>query len=147
MHALDKLRPLALLLLRVALGVIFIYHGYPKLLGNMRGISHIFSRGGFPGSFALISGAIEFFGGAMLIVGIFTRIAALVISCETAVALWKVHHMFSNPRALSNYELSLACFVGAFALATNGADLLSLDRAVFGGGGRGGPVRKAKARG
>jgi hypothetical protein len=37
MEALEKLRPLALLLLRAALGVIFIYHGYPKLFVNSHG--------------------------------------------------------------------------------------------------------------
>ena len=145
MHALDKLRPLALLLLRLALGVIFIYNGYPKLMGNARGLGHIFSRGGFSASFPFFSGGIEFFGGAMLIVGIFTRIAALAISCELAAGLWRAHHLFSNPAGVSNYQFPLACCVGAFALATFGPGLFSLDPAMFGAGGRG-AARKAKAR-
>ena len=36
MQGLEKLKPLALLLLRVALGAIFIYHGYPKLFTHTR---------------------------------------------------------------------------------------------------------------
>lgn len=33
MQHLEKLKPVALLLLRLGLGVIFVYHGYPKLFG------------------------------------------------------------------------------------------------------------------
>ena len=45
MDALEKLKPLALLLLRAAVGVIFIFHGYPKLFTHahetMQGFGHI----------------------------------------------------------------------------------------------------------
>ncbi len=66
MRSLEKLRPLALLLLRVALGVIFIYHGYPKLFGHTRQTMYAFAHMGFSPYFAYLAGVIEFFGGCLL---------------------------------------------------------------------------------
>ena len=59
----EKLRPLALLLLRLGLGAIFIYHGYPKLFAH----THEFmfdaaNRGGLPGYFGRLAGLVEVVG-------------------------------------------------------------------------------------
>jgi len=131
MQSLEKLKPLALLLLRLALGAIFIYHGYPKLFGHTREAVQGFVRLGFPGYFAYISGLIEFFGGCMLIAGLFTRVAGLLLAVEMAVGIWKVGHLAADPMAVRNYETPLALAVSAFALATFGAGLVSFDQAIF----------------
>jgi putative oxidoreductase len=144
MQILDKLKPLGLLLLRVALGVIFIYHGYPKLFGHTRDAMQTFVHMGLPGYFVYVAGVIEFFGGCMLIVGLFTRIAALFLAGEMAVGLWTVHKIISDPMAVGNYELPLMLAVATFALATVGAGLISFDQALFREG-RSSP-RKSKAR-
>jgi putative oxidoreductase len=98
---------------------------------------------GFPPYFVYIAGVIEFFGGCLLIVGLFTRVAGLFLAGEMAVALVKVHGILSHPMKVDAYQFPLAMAVGAFALATFGAGLISLDQAVFGGGGKS-PVRKFK---
>jgi uncharacterized membrane protein YphA (DoxX/SURF4 family) len=49
MQVLEKLKPLGLLLLRVALGGILIYHGYPKLFGHTRDAMQAFTHMGLPG--------------------------------------------------------------------------------------------------
>lgn len=144
MHFLEKLKPLGLLLLRVALGVIFIYHGYPKLFGHTRDAMQSFSHMGFPGYFVYVAGVIEFFGGCMLIAGLFTRVAGLLLAIEMAVGLWRVHNIISNPMAVRNYELPLVLAVSTFALATVGAGLISFDQALFREG-RSSP-RKAKIK-
>lgn len=131
MHFLEKLKPLGLLLLRVALGVIFIYHGYPKLFGHTRDAMQSFTHMGFPGYFVYIAGVIEFFGGCMLVAGLFTRVAGLLLAIEMAVGLWRVHNIISNPMAVRNYELPLVLAVSTFALATVGAGLISFDQALF----------------
>src|ERR1700721_2049771 len=82
MKFLENLKPLGLLLLGVALGVIFIYQGYSKLFGHTREAMESFVRMGFPGYFVYISGVIEFFCGCMLIVGLFARIAGLLLAVE-----------------------------------------------------------------
>jgi putative oxidoreductase len=143
MQGMEKLKPLALLLLRLALGVIFATHGYPKLFTHTQEAMQAFVHMGFPSYFVYIAGVIEFFGGCLLIVGLFTRVAGLFLAAEMAVALVKVHGILSNPMKVDAYQFPLAMAVGAFALATFGAGLISLDQAVFGGGTRA-PARKFK---
>jgi putative oxidoreductase len=131
----EKLRPLALLLLRVALGAIFIYHGYPKLFAH----SHDFmfdavNRGGLPGSFGRLAGLLEVVGGAMLIAGLFTRLVGLLLTIELAAVLWLGHELLVNPRGVGRYEFPLACAAGMFALVTFGAGSVSLDAVLFRGG-------------
>jgi putative oxidoreductase len=144
MRALDKLQPLALLLLRVALGAIFVFHGYPKLFGHTHQAEEGFVHMGFPGYFVYIAGVIEFFGGFMLGAGLFTRVAGLALAGEMAVGLWKVQRILSDPQAVQNYQLPLALAVGAFALATLGAGIISFDHVFFHEGRS--PARKAKAK-
>ena len=142
MRGLEKLKPLALLLLRLALGVIFIFHGYPKLFTHTRDMMQFFVRFGLPGYFVYLSGILELFGGILLIAGLFTRIMGLLLAGEMAVALWRVHGLFSKPLAVNNYELPLAVAVGAFAIATMGAGLISLDYPIYREGDR--PSRKMR---
>ncbi len=132
MQVLDKLKPLGLLLLRLGLGIIFISHGYPKLFGNPHQWTSTFEHIGFPPYFAYISGILEFFGGLLLIVGLFTQIAGLLLAVEMAIAIWRVHLPQGSVLAVHNYELPLAIAVGAFALATVGAGSLSLDHVIYG---------------
>ena len=131
MEGLEKLKPLALLLLRLGLGIIFISHGYPKLFTQLQHTTEAFSKMGCPVYFAYIAGVLEFFGGILLIIGLFTRITGLLLAVEMAVALVKVHGMLANPMAVHNYEFPLAMMVGSFALAALGAGLISLDQAIF----------------
>jgi putative oxidoreductase len=144
LETLEKLKPLALLLLRAALGVIFIYHGYPKLFGNTHGTMQGFVRMGFPTYFAVIAGVLEFFGGCLLIVGLFTRIAGLLLAGEMVVALWRVHGMFTKPMAVNSYEFPMVLAASAFALACLGAGTISVDRAIYGSRGGGKASRKAR---
>jgi len=130
-QSLEKLKPLALLLLRAALGAIFLYHGYPKLFGHTAETLQAFARMGFPSYFAYSAGIIECFGGCLLIAGLFTRVAGLLLAGEMAVALWRVHGILINPWKVSNYEFPLALAVGAFALAVFGAGPIALDRLFF----------------
>lgn len=131
MQLLEKLKPLALLLLRLGLGVIFIYHGYPRIFTHAHQTMEEFPRMGFPSYFALVAGVIEFFGGWLLILGLFTRIAALLLAGEMAIAIVRVHIPQGGVMAVSNYQFPLALAVGAFALVAVGAGAISIDRAIF----------------
>jgi putative oxidoreductase len=122
---------LALLLLRLGLGIIFIYHGYPKLFTHLHETVQAFPKMGFPFYFAYVAGVLEFFGGCLLILGLFTRIAALLLAGEMATAILRVHLPQGGWMAVNNYQFPLALAVGAFTLATVGAGAISLDRAIF----------------
>jgi putative oxidoreductase len=67
----------------------------------------------------------------MLVVGLFTRVAGLLLAIEMAFGLWRVHNIISNPMAVGNYELPLVLAVSTFTLATVGAGLISFDQALF----------------
>ena len=145
MERLEKLSPLALLLLRAALGIVFLFYGYPKLFVNTHGAMQSFEHMGFPTYFAVIPGVLEFFGGCLLLAGLFTRVAALLLAGEMVVVLWRVDRMFSDPMKVSAYQFQMVLAASAFALACLGAGEISIDQVIFGAR-RSGKSRKAKSR-
>lgn len=90
---------------------------------------------GLPGNFVFVAAVLEVFGSLLLVLGLFTRAAAVLLAIEMAVAIWKVHSG-GGYLAVHNYEFPLALATGCLALATVGAGTLSLDSLVFEGRGR-----------
>jgi len=133
---LNRLQPIALLCLRIALGIIFLYHGYPKLAHPTAQMHGAFVEHGLPSYFVQVAGIIETFGGGLLIVGLFARPAALLLAIEMCVALWKVHSR--SYLAVHEYEFPMALATANFVIAAVGAGLLSIDQFLFEGGSRGG---------
>jgi len=131
MRFLEHLKPLSLLLLRLAMGAIFIEHGYPKLFTMHNAATTTFIHWGFPGYFATISGTLEFFGGILLIAGLLTRVTALLLAIEMGVAIARVHIPQVGLYAIGKFELPIALCAAAFALATVGAGSISLDHLTF----------------
>src|SRR2546423_7175166 len=130
---LNTLQPVALLVLRIALAIIFLAHGYPKL-AHLRGNAQMqgfFVEHGLPGYFLYVAGVLETFGGVLLLLGLFARPAALLLAGEMCVAIWKVHSAHGY-LAVHDYEFPLTLVVACFALATIGAGAFSLDNAIFG---------------
>jgi putative oxidoreductase len=78
----------AITILRLVLGVVFFAHGAQKALGWFGGYGFTGAMGFFtgmmhiPAVFAFLAIAAEFLGGLGLILGLFTRVAALGISCN-----------------------------------------------------------------
>ncbi len=130
MTFLDKLRPVALLLLRFGFGVVFIYHGYPKLFSRVDFFLQAFERLGLPPWLSYVAGVIELFGGALLLLGLFTRVAALLLAAQFVFAIWKVH-LNEGLLAVPEYEFALLVVGAALTLASTGAGPLSLDYAIF----------------
>ena len=143
MKSLNSLQPLGLLVLRVSLGLIFFSHGYPKLAHSGAGMQAFFVQHGLPGYFVYISGVLEVFGALLLVFGLFTRAAALLLAIEMGVAIWKVHSTGSY-LAVHYYEFPLAVLAGSFALATVGAGAFSVDHPLFEGGGKARPPKYSK---
>src|ERR1700739_2296320 len=82
MRLLDNLKPLGLLVLRVALGAAFVFHGYPKIADPVYALKAA-SYG--PGYLGYAAGLLEVFGGGLLIAGLFTRGAALLLTIEVVL--------------------------------------------------------------
>lgn len=129
MQHLEKLKPLAQLVLRLGLAIIFFYHGYPKLAHRQQWFA-AFPKMGFPWYFAYIAGTLETVGSCLLAVGLLTRLVALLLAGEMAIALYQVH-MAKGLLAVYFYQLPLALAIGAFALMTIGGGPVSLDRLIF----------------
>jgi putative oxidoreductase len=131
---LDRLQPLALLVLRVVLGVIMIGHGYGKVFGGLPHFAQFISSLGLPGWLAYVSAVTEFFGGILVIAGLFTRCVSIAILIDLVVVIWKVHWKHG---LLGNggYEFPLAVAAIAFALIFFGAGPMAFDSIRKGGGG------------
>ncbi len=101
--AYDALSPLGYPLMRAGLGLVLFAHGVNKLFfGDAQNSLPNFVKLGLPDplAWAYFVGGVEFFGGAMLILGLFTRVAAAAFAVEMAViglglllpAWWWGHH-------------------------------------------------------
>lgn len=133
MRVLDRLQPLGLLALRLALGAVMIGHGYSKIFGGLHHHVEFVSSLGLPGWLAYPSAAAEFFGGILVVIGLFTRIGGLAICIDLVVAIWKVHwkHGLLGD---GGYQFPLALATIAFALIFFGAGPIGLDSIRRGGG-------------
>ncbi len=128
---LDRLQPLALLVMRLVLATVMIAHGSQKVFGGMPRFETIVSGIGFPAWMAYLSAAAEFGGGILVLLGIWTRPAALFITVDLAVAIVKVHAK-NGLRGPGGFEFPLSLVTIAFALIFFGAGPISLD-AIFSG--------------
>jgi putative oxidoreductase len=121
-ESLNRWMPHALSLLRVIAALIFLEHGTQKLLG--------FPPSPHPGPLStllLVQGWIELIGGILLIIGLFTRAVAFVLSGDMAVAYFMAHVPKSPFPTLSGGDAAiLFCFV-FFYLIFAGGGPVSLD--------------------
>ena len=127
MRYFDRLQPVALLVLRIVLGAVMIGHGYHKVFGG--GFMEHWHRVqglGLPGFLAIPSALAEFFGGILVLLGLFTRWAALSIILDMVVAIWKVHWK-NGLLGEHGYEFPLALAAIAFTLICYGAGPLALE--------------------
>ncbi len=131
MRFLKSFEPLGLLVLRCVVGLIFLVHGYPKLVHPTPAMHDFFVSHGLPGYFVNVAAILECFGAILLFAGLFTRPAALLLAIEMGVAIWKVHSVHGI-LAVKDYEFPLVLAAACFALATAGPGLLSGDHLFFG---------------
>ena len=144
MRFLEKFKPLGLLMLRVALGLSFMFHGYPVLSDPARAL-RTFPTYGLPNYFAYVSGLLELFGGGLIVAGLFTRGAALLLSIEIGFALSRTLIPSVGIYAFNRYETPLLLCAMSLALVTTGAGMLSLDAFTFESGSKPGKKIKAKS--
>jgi putative oxidoreductase len=131
---LDRLQPFALLVMRLALGAVMVGHGYHKVFGGLHHHVQVVSSLGLPGWTAYLSAFTEFFGGILVLLGLFTRVAAFAICINMSVAIAKVH-FHNGLMGDKGYEFPLALAALAFALIFLGAGPIAFDHVRGGGGG------------
>jgi putative oxidoreductase len=125
-------------ILRIAAGLLFMQHGAQKLFGWLEGNQvELFSLMG-------LAGVLEFFGGLMIVLGLFTRPVAFVLAGEMAVAYFMAHFTRGFWPILNGGELSaLYAFVFLY-FSASGPGAFSVDGILArnrGGDGAADPVR------
>lgn len=127
---------LALLVLRLVVGLLFVGHGTQKLFGAFGGGGLESTAGMFdsiglrPGWLhARAAGTAEFLGGALLALGLFTPFAAAALVGVMVAAIITVHAPNGIWNTNQGYEFNLVLIAAVFALAGIGEGSWSLDNA------------------
>ncbi len=133
-----------LFLIRVFLGIVVFAHGAQKLFGwfgghGLRGTNEYMKNAlGISPFFATLAALVETFGGLALILGVFSRLAALGVIIVQAVAIAKVHKgngFFINWAMAEGkrhgWEMSFVLIGMALTILFSGGGLMSIDLAVF----------------
>jgi putative oxidoreductase len=108
-------------ILRIVVGFLFLWHGSQKLLSFPPTVH------GIPPYIVFIAGPIEFFGGLLVMIGLWTRWAALICSGEMAYAYWFVHGTHALLPLVNSGELAMIyCFLFLF-ISTRGSGAFSID--------------------
>lgn len=118
----PALASLAPFVLRIATGLIFFMHGWQKLSGGVDGVTGFLGSLGFPAPavFAVLLIAAEVAGGALLILGLWTGIAARVLALVAVIAWITVHLGNGFFIGVGGYEFIMLIFASCVALAITG---------------------------
>ena|SRR3989344_8969354 len=111
---------------RILVGLLFVQHGAQKLFGAFGGtpVVSYFSLFG-------LAGFIEFFGGLLIILGLFTRVAALFGIFDMAGAMIIAHFPKGYIPILNGGELASLYFAAFLVLLVGGTKIFGLDNLVF----------------
>ena len=120
--ALQHWSPQLLSLARIAFGVTFIEHGTQKLFSFP-----LEPVGGLGPGMLVFVGLLETIGGALVTLGLFTRIAAFLLSGEMAIGYWLLHVPQSFYPIMNGGEIMVLYSFAFLYFAAAGAGPWSLD--------------------
>lgn len=114
------------LILRIVLAVLLLFHGLSKIGGGIGFIEGMLEKAGLPGVFGYLVYVGEVLAPLLILVGVFTRLAAAVVAINMVVALLLVH----------TGEFFTLSDTGGWALELQGLYLGTAIALVFLGAGR-----------
>ncbi len=122
MNALRRYQAETYALLRMVTGFLFLWHGMEKLFGFPEAMPS-----GAPAFVTWVAGPIELVGGALVMLGLFTRPAAFLASGLMAFAYWMAHGTRALLPIVNEGEPAVVyCFLFLF-IAAHGAGKWSVD--------------------
>ena len=125
-------------LIRLGACITFVVHGYPKLVGAQpgpKGFAGYLKGMGVPSPalMAYVVGIAELAGGLCLLIGLFTRLAALVLAIEFVVIILKVKWDKGFLLANGGWEWDWALLAMMLSLLLTGPGHLALDNRIHTG--------------
>lgn len=118
---------LASLILRLAVGALFMVHGYPKLGSKQRKEGAAWMKStGMPGGMIAFAGTAEFFGGLALILGILTPIVAVLAALWMLSTTWFARSKLKK-KYMGGWELDVTLLLAALTIAALGSGVFSID--------------------
>lgn len=132
----NGLRSIALLVARVLLGIIFIFHGWQKLHTNgIAGTKAFFESVNVPapGFSAYFATWVELIGGIMLILGLALPIVAILLVIDMIGAIATVHWDLGFWNTDGGYEFPLALIAGLLAVGFANAGVFAVDNYLLRG--------------
>lgn len=121
----EKLRPYAPVFLRLGLGIIFLYHGFGKVFGATTSLGTAWNPN-LPVVLQTLVAWGEFLGGAAILVGFLTEIAALGIIIIMLGAIVTVHAKNGFGMGNGGFEYNFALIMMSLALIAGGSGPLSV---------------------
>ena len=131
-HKLGKYSNTGTLILRLVFGLVFLFHGYLKVI-DISGTAGFLSSLGVPVPlfFTIVVTAVEFLGGILLILGLLTRLVGLLLAIDMLVALIIVHAKNGFFIVNGGYEFVLVLMAVGVMYLLHGAGKYSLDAKLF----------------
>ena len=106
------------LVLRAALSILLLFHGVSKLVGGVGFIAGVLAKAGLPPTIGYLVYIGEVVAPLLMLFGIYTRLAALVVAINMIVAVLLVHTgQFFTMSETGGWALELQAFYFASALA------------------------------
>jgi len=131
---------IGLLMLRLALGAVFVFHGGQKAFGwfdgpglqAFAGMDAIKAMPVLPPmAWAAMAAYGEFFGGVGVLLGLLTRAAVVPIMVSMFVAIWQVHGKNGFDMGKGGYEYNIVLLAMCVMLMLAGGGLVSADAFLF----------------
>lgn len=122
-------------MMRIIIGLIFFLHGIAKFTIGIHGTALFFASIGIPAAalFAWLVTLLETFGGLALIIGIGTRITALLLSIIMLITTFiviQLHLPFISTQTTIGYELNLSLFAALIPILILGPGRYSLAKYI-----------------
>ena len=124
--SLQLLELIVLSILRIVVGLLLLEHGTQKLFHFPPPDQPMGGPGGLP-PLMMVAAWIEFLGGLLLVIGLFTRLVAFVLSGEMAIAYFMAHASASLYPIKNHGELAVALCFGFLYMAFAGGGRWSVD--------------------
>lgn len=126
LNALTAQTDWAILVVRLAVGLVFVAHGWQKIKNYKQTVAWFQADVLKPGwLWATLSMTAEFVGGLLLILGLCTQPAALILAINISVAL--TYRLRKKHSFVGGYELDLTLLVTLLLLATLGSGFFALN--------------------